>query len=62
MSVSGVKVISDKSAKLLEKAIADFIAEGNIVDDMRFSTAETKDGVLYSVALMVAPYDSLAQM
>ncbi|HBS60987.1 MAG TPA: hypothetical protein DEA44_17200 [Firmicutes bacterium] len=62
MTMSGIKVISHHNLELLEKAVAEFIAAGNIVDDMKFSTAETQSGILYSVALMLAPQDSLLQI
>lgn len=62
MTISAIKLISDTDMKALEGKIASYIAEGHPVDDMKFSTVETKDGILYSVALMLVPDDSSAQV
>lgn len=62
MTMSGIKVISDNNLESLERTVAEFIAEGNTIDDMKFSTVETQSGVLYSVVLMLAPQDSSAQI
>lgn len=61
MTVRGIKVISDTDAQALERKVAEFIAR-NPVDDLQFSTADTQNGVLYSVMLLLMSQDYFAQV
>lgn len=56
-----IRVISETDRGSLEKKVADFISQ-NPVDEMMFSTTETKNGVLYSVMLSVLPPDYFLQV
>jgi hypothetical protein len=56
-----IKIISDTDIVLFEKKVADFITQ-NQVDNIKFSTTDTKEGVLYSVMLSVISTDYYAQV
>ncbi len=56
-----VKIISETDMVLFERKVADFIAQ-NPVDNIKFSTTDTKEGVLYSVMLSVIPPEFFAQV
>jgi len=56
-----IKIISETDRVMLENKVADFIAE-NPVEDIKFSTTDTGNGILYSVMLSVIPNDYFAQV
>lgn len=61
MKSGSIKIISDTDIVLFEKKVADFITQ-NQVDNIKFSTTDTKEGVLYSVMLSVISTDYYAQV
>ncbi|HBS60362.1 MAG TPA: hypothetical protein DEA44_13975 [Firmicutes bacterium] len=61
MATREIKIISETDVKLFAAKVSDFITQ-NPVENMLFSTTETKEGVLYSVMLSIMPADSFLQV
>jgi hypothetical protein len=61
MTIREIRIISETDMVIFERKVTDFIAR-NPVENIKFSTTDTKDGVLYSVMLSVIPGDYFAQV
>lgn len=56
MRIREIKVISEMNKDVFEKKVAAFLAQYS-VDKMSFSTTDTKDGIMYSIMLLIIPSD-----